>query len=145
MTERRADEAVRDAVEWLKCEFMLDKVGQVFDGIITGVTGFGLFVELREVFVEGLIHVTSLRNDYYQFDPVGHRLHGERSGQIFRLGDSVKVRVARVDLDERKIDFEPIELQGQDKDKKKEKSKDHGEKEDKSGRRNRWNRGRRKE
>ena len=99
MTERRADEAVRDAVEWLKCEFMLDKVGQTFDGIITGVTGFGLFVELRGVFVEGLIHVTSLRNDYYQFDPVGHRLHGERSGQIYRLGDSVKVRVARVDLD----------------------------------------------
>ena len=61
------------------------------------------------MFVEGLIHVTSLRNDYYQFDPVGHRLHGERSGQIYRLGDSVKVRVARVDLDERKIDFEPIE------------------------------------
>ncbi len=109
MTERRADEAVRDAVEWLKCEFMLDKIGQVFDGIITGVTGFGLFVELRGVFVEGLVHVTSLRNDYYQFDPVGHRLHGERSGQVYRLGDSLRVRVARVDLDERKIDFEPLE------------------------------------
>ncbi len=109
MTERRADEAVRDAVEWLKCEFMLDKIGQVFDGIITGVTGFGLFVELREVFVEGLVHVTSLRNDYYQFDPVGHRLHGERSGQVYRLGDGLRVRVARVDLDERKIDFEPLE------------------------------------
>ena len=88
------------------------------------------------MFVEGLIHVTSLRNDYYQFDPVGHRLHGERSGQIYRLGDSVKVRVARVDLDERKIDFEPIEQERPDK--------DRGEKE-KSGRRNRWNRGRRKE
>ncbi len=109
MTERRADEAVRDAVEWLKCEFMLDKIGQVFDGIITGVTGFGLFVELREVFVEGLVHVTALRNDYYQFDPVGHRLHGERSGQVYRLGDGLRVRVARVDLDERKIDFEPLE------------------------------------
>jgi len=93
----------------LKCEFMLDKIGQVFDGIITGVTGFGLFVELREVFVEGLVHVTSLRNDYYQFDPVGHRLHGERSGQVYRLGDGLRVRVARVDLDERKIDFEPLE------------------------------------
>ncbi|MFO1421018.1 MAG: ribonuclease R [Candidatus Competibacteraceae bacterium] len=109
MTERRADEAVRDAVEWLKCEYMLDKVGQVFDGIITGVTGFGLFVELRGVFVEGLVHVTSLRNDYYHFDPVGHRLHGERSGQVYRLGDSLRVRVTRVDLDERKIDFEPVE------------------------------------
>jgi len=93
----------------LKCEFMLDKIGQVFDGIITGVTGFGLFVELREVFVEGLVHVTALRNDYYQFDPVGHRLHGERSGQVYRLGDGLRVRVARVDLDERKIDFEPLE------------------------------------
>ena len=109
MTERRADEAVRDAVEWLKCEFMLDKVGQTFEGIITGVTGFGLFVELRGVFVEGLIHVTSLRNDYYRFDPVGHRLQGERSGQTYRLGDRVRVRVTRVDLDERKIDFEPVE------------------------------------
>ena len=109
MTERRADEAVRDAVEWLKCEFMLDKVGQTFEGIITGVTGFGLFVELRGVFVEGLIHVTSLRNDYYRFDPVGHRLQGERSGQTYRLGDGVRVRVTRVDLDERKIDFEPVE------------------------------------
>jgi ribonuclease R len=109
MTERRADEAVRDAVEWLKCEFMLDKVGQVFDGIITGVAGFGLFVELRGVFVEGLVHVTSLRNDYYHFDPVGHRLHGERSGQVYRLGDRLTVRVTRVDLDERKIDFEPVE------------------------------------
>ncbi|MFZ1642316.1 MAG: ribonuclease R [Candidatus Contendobacter sp.] len=127
MTERRADEAVRDAVEWLKCEFMLDKVGQVFDGIITGVTGFGLFVELRGVFVEGLVHVTSLRNDYYRFDPVGHRLHGERSGQVYRLGDSLTVRVARVDLDERKIDFEPVENERRD-----------------NGRRNRWNRGRRK-
>ena len=109
MTERRADEAVRDAVEWLKCEYMLDKIGQVFDGIVTGVTGFGLFVELSGVFVEGLVHVTSLRNDYYQFDPVGHRLHGERSGQVYRLGDKLQVRVARVDLDERKIDFEPVE------------------------------------
>jgi ribonuclease R len=124
MTERRADEAVRDALEWLKCEFMQDKVGQTFDGIITGVTGFGLFVELRGVFVEGLIHVTSLRNDYYQFDPVGHRLHGERSGQVYRLGDSVRVRVARVDLDERKIDFELIEVQGQSKDKGRGESKE---------------------
>ncbi|KAB2926216.1 MAG: ribonuclease R [Candidatus Contendobacter sp.] len=127
MTERRADEAVRDAVEWLKCEFMLDKVGQVFDGIITGVTGFGLFVELRGVFVEGLVHVTSLRNDYYQFDPVGHRLHGERSGQVYRLGDRLTVRVVRVDLDERKIDFEPVENERRE-----------------NGQRNRWNRGRRR-
>ena len=109
MTERRADEAVRDALEWLKCEFMQDKVGQVFEGVITGVTSFGLFVELREVFVEGLVHVTSLHNDYYQFDPIGHRLRGERAGRIYRLGDRLTVRVIRVDLDERKIDFEPVE------------------------------------
>jgi len=109
MTERRADEAVRDAIEWLKCEYMLDKVGQVFDGIITAVTGFGLFVELRGVYVEGLVHVTALRNDFYRFDPIGHRLHGERSGQVYRLGDALRVQVARVDLDERKIDFEPVE------------------------------------
>ncbi|TCO76977.1 RNAse R [Plasticicumulans lactativorans] len=110
MTERRADDAVRDAVEWLKCEYMLDKVGEEFDGTVAAVTGFGLFVALREVYVEGLIHVTNLPNDYYHFDPVGQRLAGERSGRSFRLGDSVRVRVARVDLDERKIDFEPIEV-----------------------------------
>jgi ribonuclease R len=109
MTERRADEAVWDAVGWLKCEFMLDRVGDEFAGLITGVTGFGLFVELREVFVEGLVHVTALRNDYYHFDPVGQRLQGERSGRVYRLGDPLRVRVARVDLDERKIDFELIE------------------------------------
>lgn len=108
MAERRADEATRDAVEWLKCEFMLDKVGEAFDGIITAVTSFGLFVELREVFVEGLVHVTALLNDYYHFDPTGHRLRGERSGQVYRLGDPLRVRVVRVDLDERKIDFEPV-------------------------------------
>ncbi|MBE2293763.1 MAG: ribonuclease R [Phycisphaerales bacterium] len=115
MTERRADEAVRDAVEWLKCEFMLDKIGQTFDGIITAVTAFGLFVELREVFVEGLIHVTALRNDYYHFDPIGHRLHGERSGKVYRLGDGLRIRVTRVDLDERKIDFELVERERGDK------------------------------
>jgi ribonuclease R len=108
MTERRADEAVWDAIEWLKCEFMTDKVGEIFDGIITSVTSFGLFVELREFYVEGLVHVTALRNDYYHFDPIGHRLRGERSGQVYRLGDELRVRVARVDLDERKIDFEPL-------------------------------------
>jgi ribonuclease R len=106
MTERRADEAVWDAIEWLKCEFMLDKVGDIFDGVVTGVTGFGLFVELQGVFVEGLVHVTALHNDYYHFDPVGHRLRGERSGQVYRLGDNIRVRIMRVDLDERKIDFE---------------------------------------
>lgn len=108
MTERRADEAVWDAIEWLKCEFMVDKVGEVFNGVVTAVTAFGLFIELDQVFVEGLVHVTALHNDYYHFDPIGHRLHGERSGRVYRLGDTVRVRVARVDLDERKIDFELV-------------------------------------
>lgn len=106
MTERRADEATRDAVDWLKCEFMLDKVGEVFDGIVSSVTAFGIFVELKEIYVEGLVHVTALHNDYYHFDPAHHRLRGERSGRIYRLGDSVRVQVVRVDLDERKLDFE---------------------------------------
>lgn len=107
MTERRADEAVWDAVEWLKCEFMQDKVGEAFDGVVSTVTGFGLFVELSEIFVEGLVHITALANDYYHFDPVGHRLTGERSGRVYRLGDTIRVQVVRVDLDDRKIDFEP--------------------------------------
>lgn len=106
MTERRADEATRDVVNWLKCEFMQDRVGETFAGVITAVTGFGIFVELRDIYVDGLVHVTALPADYYHFDPVHHRLSGERSGRSFRLGDSVEVKVMRVDLDERKIDFE---------------------------------------
>ncbi len=106
MTERRADEATRDVVNWLKCEFMRDRVGESFEGVITAVTGFGIFVELRDIYIEGLVHVTGLPGDYYHFDPVHHRLSGERTGRTFRLGDSVEVTVMRVDLDERKIDFE---------------------------------------
>jgi ribonuclease R len=106
MSERRADEATRDAVAWLKCEFMLDRIGEKFNGIIMGVTSFGLFVTLDDIHVEGLIHVSALGSDYYHFDPGGHRLVGERSGAAFRLADRVRVRVQRVDLDERKIDLE---------------------------------------
>lgn len=109
MTERRADEATREVVSWLKCEYMQDKLGQVFPGTISAVTGFGIFVELDDIYVEGLVHVTSLKNDYYAFDAVKHRLIGERGGHVYRLGDKMKVLVARVDLDERKIDFEPAE------------------------------------
>ncbi len=105
MTERRADDATRDAVDWLKCEYMLDKVGEIYDGVITSVTSFGVFVELSDIFVEGLIHVTSLKNDYYHFDPAHHRLLGERTNKMYRLGDPIRVQVVRVDLDERKIDF----------------------------------------
>ena len=107
-TERRADEATRDAVDWLKCEFMLDKIGEEYDGTISSVTGFGLFVELDDIFVEGLVHVTALEKDYFHFEPVKHRLLGERTRKIYRLGDRIRVKVARVDLDDRKIDFELI-------------------------------------
>ncbi|WP_295886018.1 ribonuclease R [uncultured Thiohalocapsa sp.] len=104
-TERRADDATRDAESWLKCEYMRDKLGEEFDGTITSVQGFGLFVELDEVYIDGLVHITALDNDYYHFDPVGHRLTGERTGQVYRLGDRLRVQVAAVNLDERKIDF----------------------------------------
>ena len=108
MTERRADDATRDAIAWLKCEFMLGKLGEVFDATITGVAAFGVFVTLDEVFVEGLVHVSALGPDYFHFDPVGHRLRGERSRRSFRLGDRMRVRVASVDPDERRVDFEPV-------------------------------------
>ncbi len=106
MTERRADDATRDVVRWLKAEYMMDKIGEEFDGIISGVTDFGFFVELQSVFIDGLVHVTSLGNDYYQFDAAKHRLIGKRTRRVFRLGDPIRVKVVRVDLDEAKIDFE---------------------------------------
>ncbi len=106
--ERRADEATRDAEFAMKCEYMLDKVGMEFTARVTGVVSFGLFVELDEHYVEGLIHITSLPKDYYEFDPVSHRLVGENRGMVFRLSDKVNVRVANVDMDERRIDFELI-------------------------------------
>ncbi len=111
-TERRADDATRDAVDWLKCEYMLDKVGEEFSGIITSVTSFGIFVELDGIYVDGLVHITALDNDYYHFDPIGHRLTGERSGRIFRLGDQLRIKVAAVNLDSRKIDFILAESEG---------------------------------
>ncbi|MGD2118246.1 MAG: ribonuclease R [Chromatiales bacterium] len=104
-TERRADEATRDVLDWLKCEFMMDKIGDEFHGIISSVTSFGLFVQLDHIYVDGLVHISALKNDYYHFDPVGHRLSGERSGQVFRLGDPIRIKVAAVNLDDRKIDF----------------------------------------
>lgn len=104
--ERRANEATRDAEFALKCEYMLDKVGQDYDAHVTGVVGFGLFVELDEHFVEGLIHITNLPKDYYVFDPKTHLLVGENRGKQFGLNDKIRIRVARVDMDDRKIDFE---------------------------------------
>jgi ribonuclease R len=106
--ERRADDATRDVTSWLKCEYMLDKIGEDFTGIISAVTGFGFFVELAEIYVEGLVHISNLGQDYFHFDPTSHQLKGERSNVNFRLGDSVKVKVVRVDLDEKKIDFELV-------------------------------------
>jgi ribonuclease R len=108
LTERRADEATREVTRWLKAEFMMDKIGEEYDGYISGVTNFGIFVELIEFYVDGLVHITSLGNDYYHFDAAHHRLMGERTRQIYRLGDKVRVRVVRVDLDETKIDFELV-------------------------------------
>lgn len=106
VTERRADEATRDVVNWLKCEYLVDRVGQEFPGVVTAVTGFGLFVMLDELYVEGLVHVTALPKDYYTHEASQHRMVGERTGRIFRLGDKLTVKVVRVNLDERKIDFE---------------------------------------
>ncbi|MFV8783367.1 ribonuclease R [Microbulbifer sp. SA54] len=110
MTERRADDATRDVVSWLKCEYLQDHVGEVYRGVISAVTGFGLFVELDDLYVEGLIHVTALPKDYYHFEQAHQRLIGERSGARYHLGDSVTVQVARVDLEERKVDFSFVEL-----------------------------------
>lgn len=108
MTERRADRATRDATDWLKCEYMQDKVGQIFEGRIVEVTGFGVFVELNDIYVQGLVHVTNLPNDYYHYDERMRLLRGKRSGKEFRLADPLTVLVSRVDLDSRSIDFEPV-------------------------------------
>jgi ribonuclease R len=110
MTERRADDATRAAIAWLKCEYMMDKVGETYEGTVTAVTGFGLFIELDEIYVEGLVHVTALDNDYYHFDPISHCLIGENSEMCYRISDRMKVKVARVDLDDRKIDFDLVEV-----------------------------------
>jgi ribonuclease R len=107
MTERRADEATRDVQTWLKCYYMRDRVGEEFEGSISAVTGFGIFVALDEVYVEGLAHVSELGSDYFHFDPVHHALRGERTGKTFRLADRVRVRVVRVDLELGRIDFVP--------------------------------------
>ena len=123
MTERRADDATREAIDWLKCEYMMDKVGEEFPGIIASVTGFGFFVELSGIFVEGLVHISMLKNDYYQFDSIKHALLGERTGKRYRLGDKVNVKVAQVDLDKREIDFVVVEELIEKPKKKKKKNK----------------------
>lgn len=107
-TERRADLATRDATDWLKCEFMLDKVGEIFPGKISSVTAFGLFVLLDDIFIEGLVHISDLQNDYYHYDDRRHELTGERSKKVFCLADPVTIRVASVNLDDKKIEFSLI-------------------------------------
>ena len=106
--ERRAEEASRDVVSWLKCEYMQQHVGGEFEGVVAAVTSFGLFVDLVDIHVEGLIHITNLSRDYYKFDSAAHALIGERTGQQYHLGDRMVVRVASVNLDERKIDFAEV-------------------------------------
>jgi ribonuclease R len=109
MRERKADEAARSVVAFLKCEFMKDRIGQEFDSVATGVTDFGIFVQLRAWQVDGLVHVTSLPKDYFRFHEADRTLVGERTGQRFSIGDELRVRLARVDSAERKIDFELVD------------------------------------
>ncbi|MDE2121638.1 MAG: RNB domain-containing ribonuclease, partial [Betaproteobacteria bacterium] len=103
--ERRADEATRDVESWLKCWYMRDKLGEEFVGSVTAVTGFGVFVQLTALFVEGLIHISELGAEYFRFDEARNELRGERTGKRYALGDRVLVQVSRVDLDGRRIDF----------------------------------------
>jgi ribonuclease R len=106
-TERRADEASRDVENWLKCYYMQDHVGGTFEGRVTGVTSFGLFVMLDDYFVDGLVHISELGRDYFRFEPTRHMLLGERTGKRYRLADRLKVKLVRVDLETRKIDLVP--------------------------------------
>jgi ribonuclease R len=112
-TERRADEATRDAMSWLKCEYMKDKIGEEFDTLVTGVVDFGVFVQIKGLQIDGLVHVSSLGADYFSRDRSGFRLVGARSGRTFRLGDHLRVRLINVVIDERKIDFELAEQRGE--------------------------------
>jgi ribonuclease R len=112
LKERRADEATRDALSWLKCEYMRDKLGEEFDALVTGVVDFGLFVQVKGVQVDGLVHVSALGTDYFSRDSTGYRMVGARSGRVFRLGDHLRVRLINVIIDERKIDFELAETAG---------------------------------
>ena len=105
MTERRADEASRDVLNWLKCTFMSERIGEVFAGTVSAVTGFGIFVTLDEVFIEGLVHISELGTDYFHFEADKHRLLGERTGRQFRLGDRLTVQVVRADVETTRIDF----------------------------------------
>ena len=108
--ERRADDAERELLQWRKVRFMADKVGDEFDGYITGVAAFGLFIELVEHFVEGLVHISSMADDYYRYLESSHTLHGENTHKVYRLGDKVRVQLIRVDLERRQIDLGLTEI-----------------------------------
>ena len=108
--ERRATDAERELIEWKKVRFMADKLGESFRGYVTGVQAFGLFVELDEVYVQGLVHVSSMTDDYYQFNEKAHTIKGENTGKAYRLGDRVEVQVVKVDLEQRKIDFALVDV-----------------------------------
>jgi ribonuclease R len=108
--ERRANDAERELVQWKKVRFMADKVGDEFDGYITGVSAFGLYIELVEHFVEGMVHVSTMADDYYRFVERAHVLRGEKNGRVYRLGDRVSVQVIRVDTERRQIDLGLTEI-----------------------------------
>jgi ribonuclease R len=108
--ERRADDAERELVQWKKVRFMADKVGDEFEGYVTGVTAFGLYIELVEHFVEGLVHVSTMADDYYRFVERAHMLRGENKGKLYRLGDKVKVQVVKVDMERRQVDLGLVEI-----------------------------------
>jgi ribonuclease R len=108
--ERRANEAERELTEWKKVRFMADKLGDVFSGYVTGVQAFGLFVELEEIYVQGLVHVSSMTDDYYRFNEKAHLLRGENTKKAYRLGDRVEVQVVRVDLERRQVDFALVDV-----------------------------------
>ncbi|QCI25183.1 ribonuclease R [Buchnera aphidicola (Rhopalosiphum padi)] len=105
MTERRADEATRDVVDWLKCDFMQKKIGYILTGVISNVTSFGFFVRLNQFFIDGLVHIATLIDDYYYFDSIGLKLIGKSSKNTYCLGDTLKVKVIAVNLNERKIEL----------------------------------------
>jgi ribonuclease R len=108
--ERRADDAERELLQWKKVKFMADKVGDEFEGYVTGVAAFGLFVELIEHFVEGMVHVSTMADDYYRFVEGGHLLRGENTHKVYRLGDKVKVQVVRVNMEMRQVDLGLVEI-----------------------------------
>jgi ribonuclease R len=108
--ERRADDAERELLQWKKVKFMADKVGDEFEGYVTGVAAFGLFIQLVEHYVEGLVHVSTMADDYYRFIEGAHMLRGENTRRVYRLGDKVKVQVIRVNMEVRQVDLALVEI-----------------------------------